>query len=295
MGLTPSSAQKTECLERLTEPPDLVEADEGAAEDVEGQEDVGAAFVAHAQAPEAVQPGVRAFHHPAVTPEALAVVHASPGDTGPDATDAALLAAAPVVVALVRVQLVRPSSRSAAASVAHWWNGIQRWRQHAAVVLVGRSDQHAKGCASGIDCDVAFAPWPATIRWVWPGSSTPLFAWTDALSRAARRQSSCPAACRRSSSTWCKAAQTPASCQSRRRRQQLMPEPHPISAGSISHGRPDFSTNRIPVRAARSDRRGRPPFGFGASGGKSGAIAAHRSSGTRGRAMLPITRRNRFS
>lgn len=54
-----------------------------------------------------------------------------------------------------------------------------------------------------------------------------------------------------------------------RRRQQLVPEPQPISAGSTSHGRPDFSTNRMLVSAARSDRRGRPPFGFGRSGGRS--------------------------
>ena len=52
-------------------PSDLVEADERAAEDVEGQEDVGAAFVTDAQAPEAVQPGVRAFHRPAVTSKCL--------------------------------------------------------------------------------------------------------------------------------------------------------------------------------------------------------------------------------
>ncbi len=48
------------------------------------------------------------------------------------------------------------------------------------------------------------------------------------------------------------------------------------------HARPDRSTNKMPVSAARSGRRGRPPFGFGGSGGNSGAIAAHRSSGTRG-------------
>ena len=101
------------CLERLTEPPNLVEADECAAEDVEGQENVSAALVAHAQAPEAVQPGVGAFHHPAVASEALTVVYATPGNTGPDAADAAFLAAAPVVIALVGVQLVGPSSRSA--------------------------------------------------------------------------------------------------------------------------------------------------------------------------------------
>lgn len=41
----------------------------------------------------------------------------------------------------------------------------------------------------------------------------------------------------------CSRSQTPAACQSRKRRQQLMPEPQPISWGNISHGMPDCSTN----------------------------------------------------
>ena len=64
--------------------------------------------------------------------------------------------------------------------------------------------------------------------------------------------------------------------------------------GSRSHGVPVTSTNRMPVSAARSGRRGRPPFGFGRSGGSSGATAAQRSSETRGFAMPAPTRQSRF-
>ena len=67
--------------------------------------------------------------------------------------------------------------------------------------------------------------------------------------------------------------QTPAWYQSRSLRQHLIPLPHPISAGKYSQGMPVFSTNRIPASAARSDTRGRPPLGFGGSGGSSGAAA----------------------
>jgi len=42
--------------------------------------------------------------------------------------------------------------------------------------------------------------------------------------------------------------QIPHSCQSRSRRQQVMPEPHPISCGSISQGIPLRRTNTMPVR-----------------------------------------------
>jgi hypothetical protein len=54
----------------------------------------------------------------------------------------------------------------------------------------------------------------------------------------------------------------PASCQSRNRRQQVMPEPQPSSCDSISHGMPLRSAKRIPVKQARSGKRGLPPFGL---------------------------------
>ncbi len=44
-------------------------------------------------------------------------------------------------------------------------------------------------------------------------------------SAAAHDQSICPAAFRRTRRRWCNSSQTPAACQSRRRRQQVTPEP----------------------------------------------------------------------
>lgn len=60
------------------------------------------------------------------------------------------------------------------------------------------------------------------------------------------------------SSASCTYCQPPASCQSRSRRQQLIPLPQPNSFGSILHGMPLLSTNKIPTSAARSETRGRP-------------------------------------
>jgi hypothetical protein len=74
-------------------------------------------------------------------------------------------------------------------------------------------------------------------------------------------------------------------CQSRNRRQQVMPEPQPNCFGSIPQGMPLRSTNRIPVRQARSDTRGRPPCGFGIEAGRSGRIKLHSASGTSAAAM----------
>ncbi len=106
----------------------------------------------------------------------------------------------------------------------------------------------------------------------------PVLAGTGAPSSLTRLQSIRAIASSRSSRTRCMPVQTPAFCQSRRRRQQLMPEPQPISAGSISQGRPELRTDRMPVNAARSPMGGRPPFGRGRGGGTSEAISFQRSS-----------------
>ena len=48
--------------------------------------------------------------------------------------------------------------------------------------------------------------------------------------------------------------------------------------GSISKGRPERSTNKMPVSAARFDTRGRPPLGLGRSAGSSGSTLDQSSS-----------------
>jgi hypothetical protein len=82
--------------------------------------------------------------------------------------------------------------------------------------------------------------------------------------------------------------QTPASFQSRSRRQHVMPLPQPISWGSISQGMPLLKTKRMPVRAARSGTGGRPPFGLRRRFGSSGAIRAHNLLPTNAAATPPV-------
>jgi hypothetical protein len=116
----------------------------------------------------------------------------------------------------------------------------------------------------------------------------------EAESSEARSQSICSASPRRSRRTRCSLSHTPASCHSFKRRQQVIPEPQPISFGSISQGIPLFSTKTIPVRAARSLMRGLPPWGFGGSGGRSGAMVSHSSSVTSSLAMFSCYPLNGF-
>ena len=250
---------------------------------------IGAALIADGEAAVAAEPGQCALHDPAVAAQAGAALDASSGDAWEDAPSAADLSAVERVIGLVRVQLGWPSSRPAAA-LADRLDSINHALEALAVVDVRRAEREGKGDAVRVGEDVALGARLAPIRRIWPGLFAPLLAGTLALSSAARLQSMALARPRRSSRTWCRRSQTPARCQSRRRRQHVIPEPQPISAGSISQGMPLLSTNKMPVSAARWEIGGRPPFGFGRSGGISGAISAHRSSDTSGAAMPASTR-----
>ena len=247
--------------------------------------DVGAPLVADGQATEAVEPGQCALDNPAVPAQAFAAVHPTPGDAGPDGAGAALSSAATVVISLISVKLLRPLARPppSATDAGH---RIKGRRQHDAVMAVGWAQTHPERRAPTVDHKMALRARLAAIRWVRAGLRTPLLAATEALSSEARLQSRCPASPSCSSSTRCSAAQTPASCQSRSLRQQVIPE-QPSSRGSISQGMPERRTKMMPASAARSSQRGRPPRGLGGAGGKSGSSAAHNSSVTRGFLIAP--------
>lgn len=68
-----------------------------------------------------------------------------------------------------------------------------------------------------------------------------------------------------------------ARCQACSRRQQVIPEPIPSSAGSFFHGTPVSRTDRMPSSTARSSIRGRPvrPLAAGAGSGISGSASSH--------------------
>ncbi len=84
-------------------------------------------------------------------------------------------------------------------------------------------------------------------------------------------------------------SQTPSACQSRKRRQHVIPLPKPSSLGRSSHGIPVCKTNRMPFNAARSSTRGRPPLVEGSTTGNSGCSAFHNSLLIFFRAMSPTT------
>ncbi|AEN72836.1 hypothetical protein Rhom172_2435 [Rhodothermus marinus SG0.5JP17-172] len=246
---------------------------------------ISATLIANTKATHLTEPGQCPLHHPAVTAQALACVSTSTSNAYLDASLPERRTAFPEVISFVGMHLVRTLA-GRPSRLLDPRNCIDQRLENHRVMPVGCRDHHRQRGAASVYHKMALCARFATIRWIRPGMR-PLFAagmlWA---STAARLQSNWPPSPRRSSSTSWSRFQTPASFQSRRRRQQVMPLPQPSSWGSICQGMPLLSTKRMPVRTARSGIRGLPPRGLGGSGGKSGSMTAQSSSDTRGFAML---------
>ena len=248
--------------------------------------DVRPALVAHGEATELTKPGQRALHNPTVPPQARAALDALAGDAALDPPSPQGDPTARDVIRLIGVQLVRTRAGPSAGPPDRL-DAIDQLLEDAPIRPIRRRQPHRERDAVALDHKVALAARFAAIRRIGAGFLAPLFAGTLALSALARLQSIWSAAPKRSKKAWCRRSQTPAFCHARSRRQQVTPLPQPISWGNISQGMPLLSTKRMPVKAARSGTRGRPPLGLGGSGGKSGAIVSHNVSLTNGLLIRP--------
>jgi hypothetical protein len=248
--------------------------------------DVGPALVADREASKPMEPRERPLDHPTVPAKPLARLHPTPCDARGDPAVSAGTSAARKIVALVGIQLGRALPRRP-ASAMNGPHGVEQLLELLGVVLVRWAELDREGKPPRVYQHMVLRARFAAIRRM-AGLVAPFFAGTLDASSAARDQSMAAAACSSSSRTWCSARHTPASFQSRSRRQQVMPLPQPISWGSISHGMPLRRTKRMPVRAARSGTGGRPPFGVRRRFGSSGAIRAHNLSPTNAAATAPV-------
>src|ERR687886_1556652 len=247
----------------------------------EGLMDIRAALVAHGEAAELGQPGQRALHDPAVPAQAGAALDTLAGNA---ALDTPPLQGDPTGRAVIRlggVQRVRTLAGPSTGPLDRL-DAIDQRGEDAPIRPIRRCQPHCEGDAVALDHNVALAARFAAIRRIRSGFLAPLLAGAKALSALARLQSILSAVPNRSKNAWWRRSHTPARCHSRRRRQHVTPLPQPISWGSISQGMPLLSTKMMPVKAARSGTRGRPPVGLGGSGGSSGAMISHRASLTNG-------------
>lgn len=254
----------------------------------------GSSFVTDPQPTVHVRvPGECALNDPAMAPEPLAGLDAFTRDADLDPAPGECTAARPVVVGLVRVQPVRTPTRPASRTL-DWADRVDQLMKDRRVVAVGRRVNERERNALPVRGQMPLYTRFSSVRGVGAGMGSPPLAGTCWESTHTRDQSILSAYPSRSKSTWWSLSKTPASCHSRNRLQQVMPDPHPISCGSISQGMPLRRTKMMPVRHLRSGTRGRPPFGFGGSGGRSGSIAFHSSSDTSCFAMNTCTRKHPF-
>ncbi len=242
-------------------------------------------FITHAKPSLLKQPRERGFHDPAYRAESAAVLGVPFGNHRNDATTAQRLANLCFrVMRTIGVHHFGTFAR-AALRAFDWFDGIHQRSGHFRVVDVGPALFDDQRSAIAIDDQMAFRAVFVAIRGIGPRLGPPKMARAEQLSIAATDQSMA-SAWPNSSSRACQTfSQTPVTCQSRKRRQRVIPAPALNSLGRYSQGMPVRSTNRMPVSALRFNTGGRPPLGFGFGGGKNGSTRSHSSSVSSGLAI----------
>jgi hypothetical protein len=237
------------------------------------------------QSPRLTDPGQRALHDPANLAQAAAVRRPLPRQVvfDPSLLETLLIPRRPILPVPVQGLGPPPGATTAPADRRDVIHQVHRFPRF---VAVGPGDAQGQRGALAIDQQVPFGPFFPAIRGVFAGQDPPKTArklWLSTQQWSQSMPFSCPTRWRRACRSF---FQTPRRCQYRNRRQQVTPEPQPISWGSISQGMPLRKTKTIPVRQARSSTGGRPRLpGRALCRGRSGATASQSSSGTNGSAM----------
>lgn len=267
-------------LESLTKRAyETIMGDDSAGQFEQGLVDVSSSFVSDPQAPEVMKPGQAALDDPAGFAQTAAVRHTSLCQQRFDATLFQCIAMGLRIVTTLSLHGFGTLWRTTSFAV-NVRNRIEQRQQLGDVVAIGfgqdNAQRHAPGIGQQMVLGAGFAPVNRAGTCFFPAP----MARTEEESTTAKDQSNSPSCCKRLSTNWCNLSQTPASCQSRRRRQQVMPHPQPISWGRYSHGMPVFKTNKIPISAWRLLRGLRPGYFLrrGLGGGRTGSINCHNLS-----------------
>jgi len=240
--------------------------------------DITTSFITDTETTVFMKPRKSTLNNPPIHPKTTSILRASLSQKGLNKLSTKLLAMRFAIVSSVSQQRSRTSNRPTYLA-CYRRDSIDQPQQLCNIVAVRPSQSHGQRNAVGIGHQMVFRTFFAAIRGIWACFRPPKTARTEAESTTAREKSIWSA--RRSwlSKTRWILSQTPAFCQSRRRRQQVMPEPQPISWGRSSHAIPVLRTKRMPLRTARSPIGFRPGyrnrlFFFGSNG----SIICHSSS-----------------
>jgi hypothetical protein len=256
--------------------------DETAAELQEGFVDVGPALKTNSEPTKLMQPCDRSLDHPAGHTETAAMGGTTPSDLSANAVVSQGLAMGVGIVSAIGLYYSR-FAFGAADFTGDRRNRFDQRHELGDIVVIGGGENRGQRNTLRIREEVVFAARTTAIGWVRSSFFPAPTARTEELSATALEKSMCSAARNRASSTRCSRFQTPRRCQCLSRRQHVIPEPQPISLGSISQGIPDLKTNKIPVSTRRSSRGRRPVYRLRLRFlGNNGSMCVHNSSSING-------------
>ena len=253
----------------------------------------GQSFVADSEAAKPVQPREGAFHDPSSLSQTTAMFGVTPRNLRLDASGfqrGSMRIRIVAAIGLDEIGFAPGSSRFA----CNRRNGLNQGQQLGDVIAVRFGQDDRERNAFRVGEEVMLRTGTTAIGWVRSRFFPAPTARIEELSATAREKSIRSAPRSFDSNTWCNRSHTLARCHAASRRQQVLPEPQPISFGSICHGIPERNTNRIPVSAARLGIPCERPGFFlrrRLGRGRSASIMFHNSSSISGLDIAPLKRK----
>lgn len=243
-----------------------------------------ATFIANPPSTELMQPRQSSLNNPAINTQATTVFCSTFSQNWlyTELTQGAAVWLR--IITTIALNTVRSFARSAPLA-CDWWDRIHQRHKLGDIMAICTGKFYHKRDSICVGDNMVFRAQFPSIRGIRARFRPPKTARTDAESATALEKSIWSFWRRLFKSMRCILSQTPAFCQSLKRRQQVIPEPQPISLGRYSQGMPVLNTNKIPVNAWRSLTGGLPPFGRGGRFGITGSISFHNLSSSNGLAM----------
>jgi len=242
------------------------------------------AFITYSQSTKLVQPRKSSFDYPAENPQVTAVFCSAFRQKGIYTQLTQCLSMGLAIISSITLNTIRSFARTTHFTCDRR-NRPYQWQKLRDTMTVCSGYFHRERDTVAIGDNMMFRPQFPSIRCIRARFRPPKTARTEAEFTIAREKSILSFFLRCLRTIRCILSQTPAFCQSFSRRQQVMPDPQPISLGKYCQGIPVFNTKIIPVRALRSSTGGLPPLCRGACFGMTGSMSFHNWSFTSGLAM----------
>lgn len=249
---------------------------------------VRSAFITDPQPPILMKPGQCSFYNPSINTKTAAIFSSPFNQYGSYSFFSQFSTMWLRIVSAVTLNLIRSFSR--ASNLARYRQYcLNQTRQLSYIMTICTRQFRCKRQSLTISNYMVFRAVFASICWIGSCFRPPQTVRTETEFTIAREKSILSTWRNFFNKVWCILSHTPAFCQSRRHRQQVIPEPQLISFGRSFRAIPVLSTNKIPVKVARFETDFLPGylsrrFFFGISG----SIIFHSSSSSKGFAMSSL-------